>query len=173
MPWSQPVPGFGSLVSFCGPFSESPGWKGTCARRRRRPAGSAAPPCYGEFDHARRQSGREHSVSKPSMTPDPKGRTFSMTSEAEHLLRLRKWLREELAGHGVPKHDQPNLLLAVGELCANSIQHAYQGRAGQPITVSVRSSDDSVVIEVEDFGKPFDADRYESPNLEAVPESGY
>ena len=49
----------------------------------------------------------------------------------------------------------------------------YEGRAGQPITVSVRSSDDSVVIEVEDFGKPFDADRYESPNLEAVPESGY
>jgi serine/threonine-protein kinase RsbW len=96
-----------------------------------------------------------------------------MTSEAEHLLRLRKWLREVLAGHGVPKQDQPNLLLAVGELCANSIQHAYEGRGGQPITVSVRSSDNSVVIEVEDFGKPFDADRYESPNLEAVPESGY
>ena len=107
------------------------------------------------------------------MTPNPEGSTFSMTSEAEHLLRLRKWLREVLAGHGVPKQDQPNLLLAVGELCANSIQHAYEGRAGQPITVSVRSSDDSVVIEVEDFGKPFDADRYESPNLEAVPESGY
>ena len=107
------------------------------------------------------------------MTPKPEGSTFSMTSEAEHLLRLRKWLREELAGHGVPKQDQPNLLLAVGELCANSIQHAYEGRAGQPITVSVRSSENSVVIEVEDFGKPFDADRYESPNLEAVPESGY
>jgi serine/threonine-protein kinase RsbW len=107
------------------------------------------------------------------MTPNPEGSTFSMTSEAEHLLRLRGWLCEELAGHGVPKQDQPNLLLAVGELCANSIQHAYEGRAGQPITVSVRSSDDSVVIEVEDFGKPFDADRYESPNLEAVPESGY
>ncbi len=107
------------------------------------------------------------------MTPNPEGSTFSMTSEAEHLLRLRKWLREELAGHGVPKQDQPNLLLAVGELCANSIQHAYEGRAGQPIMVSVRSSDNSVVIEVEDFGKPFDADRYESPNLEAVPESGY
>ena len=107
------------------------------------------------------------------MSPNPEGSTFSMTSEAEHLLRLRKWLREVLAGHGVPKQDQPNLLLAVGELCANSIQHAYEGRGGQPITVSVRSSDNSVVIEVEDFGKPFDADRYESPNLEAVPESGY
>jgi anti-sigma regulatory factor (Ser/Thr protein kinase) len=92
------------------------------------------------------------------MTPNPEGSTFSMTNEDEHLLRLRKWLREQLAGHGVPKQDQPNLLLAVGELCANSIQHAYEGRGGQPITVSVRSWDNSVVIEVEDFGKKFDAD---------------
>ena len=107
------------------------------------------------------------------MTSKTEGGSFSMTSEPEHLLRLRKWLREELAGHGVPKQDQPNLLLAVGELCANSIQHAYEGKAGHPIKVSVRSSDDSVVIEVEDFGKPFDAERYEAPNLEAVPESGY
>lgn len=107
------------------------------------------------------------------MTANAAGSTFSMTSEAEHLLRLRKWLREELAGHGVPKQEQSNLLLAVGELCANSIQHAYEGRAGQPIKVSVRSSDESLVIEVEDFGKPFDAGGYETPNFEAIPESGY
>jgi anti-sigma regulatory factor (Ser/Thr protein kinase) len=107
------------------------------------------------------------------MTPTPAGGNFSMTSEAEQLVRLRKWLREELAGHDVPKHEQPNLLLAVGEICANSIQHAYDGRGGQPIHVSVRSSADSLVIEVEDFGKPFDAELYESPELDAAPDSGY
>jgi len=96
-----------------------------------------------------------------------------MTSEAEHLVRLRKWLRDELAGHGVPKQEQSGLLLAVGELCANSIQHAYEGRGGQPIQVSVRSSPDSLVIEVEDFGKPFDAEDYEVPDLDALPDSGY
>ena len=107
------------------------------------------------------------------MTPKAAGGTFSMTSEAEQLVRLRKWLREELAGHDVPKQEQFNLLLAVGELCANSIQHAYEGRGGQPIQVSVRSSADSLVIEVEDFGKPFDAELYEGPELDAVPDSGY
>ncbi len=107
------------------------------------------------------------------MTPNAAGSTFSMTSEAEHLLRLRKWLREELVGHGVPKQEQPNLLLAVGELCANSIQHAYEGKGGQPIHVSVRSSAESLVIEVEDFGKPFDPEHYDAPDLEALPESGY
>jgi len=107
------------------------------------------------------------------MTPKAAGSTFSMTSEPEHLVRLRKWLREELAGHGVPKEEQANLLLAVGELCANSIQHAYEGKGGQPIQVSVRSSADSLVIEVEDFGKPFDAELYESPDLDSLPDSGY
>ena len=107
------------------------------------------------------------------MTPKAPDSTFSMTSEAEHLVRLRKWLRQELAGHGVPKEEQANLLLAVGELCANSIQHAYEGKGGQPIQVSVRSSADSLVIEVEDFGKPFDAELYESPDLESLPDSGY
>jgi len=107
------------------------------------------------------------------VTPKAAGSTFSMTSEAEHLVRLRKWLRDELAGHGVPKQEQSNLLLAVGELCANCIQHAYEGRGGQPIQVSVRSSADSLVIEVEDFGKPFDADEYETPDFDALPDSGY
>ena len=99
--------------------------------------------------------------------------TFSMTSEAGELVRLRKWLREELEGHGVPRPDQSNLLLAVGELCNNSIQHAYEGQSGKPIRVSVRSSDEALTIEVEDFGKPFDAEQYEAPNLDAVPDHGY
>ena len=29
------------------------------------------------------------------------------------------------------------------------------------------------VIEVEDFGKPFDAEQYEAPNFDAVPDHGY
>jgi hypothetical protein len=43
------------------------------------------------------------------MTPKAAGSTFSMTSDAEHLVRLRKWLRDELAGRGVPKQEQSNV----------------------------------------------------------------
>ncbi len=46
------------------------------------------------------------------MTPKPAGGTFSKTSEAAHGVRLRQWLRDGLAGHGVPKPEQPNLLEA-------------------------------------------------------------
>jgi anti-sigma regulatory factor (Ser/Thr protein kinase) len=97
---------------------------------------------------------------------------FSMSSEAEHLLGLRHWLRAELETLGVDRPTQSALVLAVGELCANSIKHAYEGRGGQPINVSVRGYDDRLLIEVEDFGRAFDPTRYVEPDLETVPDHG-
>jgi len=78
------------------------------------------------------------------VTPTADGSIFSMTSEAGHLVRLRKWLRDERAGHGVRTEEQSNLPLAAGELCANSIQHTHEDQGGQPIQVSARSSADSL-----------------------------
>jgi len=98
--------------------------------------------------------------------------SFSISSEAEHLARLRGWLREGLTGLGVDRSRQAALVLAVGELCANSIKHAYDGRGGQPINVSLRGYDDRVVIEVEDFGRTFDPGRYVEPDLDSLPDHG-
>lgn len=98
--------------------------------------------------------------------------SFSMSSEAEHLARLREWLREGLTGLRVDRPTQAALVLAVGELCANSIEHAYDGRGGQPINVSLRGYDDRVVIEVEDFGRAFDPGRYVEPDLDSLPDHG-
>jgi len=95
-----------------------------------------------------------------------------MSSEARHLARLREWLREELAGLDVERETRAALVLAVGELCANSIEHAYEGRGGQPIHVSVRGFEDRLVLEVEDFGRAFDATRYVKPDLDALPDHG-
>ena len=95
-----------------------------------------------------------------------------MSSEAEHLLGLRRWLRTELERLGVDRSTQSALVLAVGELCANSIEHAYEGRGGEPIHVSVRGFDDRLLIEVEDFGRAFDPARYVEPDLDSVPDHG-
>jgi len=105
------------------------------------------------------------------MTAAAPGR-FTMSSEAEQLARLREWLREELAGLGVERETRAALVLAVGELCANSIEHAYEGRGGHPIHVSLRGFEDRLVIEVEDFGRAFDAGRYVEPDLDALPDHG-
>lgn len=95
-----------------------------------------------------------------------------MTSEADQLAPMRAWLREALAGEGIPRQECAALLLAAGELCANAIKHSYEGRAGQSIRVSLEISDESVSIQVEDWGKPFDARQYVPPVLDALPERG-
>ena len=97
---------------------------------------------------------------------------FRMSSEAPALARLREWLRAELAALGVERQTGAALVLAVGELCANSIEHAYEGRGGQPIDVSLQGFEDRLVIEVEDFGRPFDASSYVEPDLDTVPDHG-
>jgi serine/threonine-protein kinase RsbW len=97
---------------------------------------------------------------------------FTISSEAEHLAALREWLRGELARMGVERETRASLVLAVGELCANSIEHAYDGQGGHPIHVSVSAFEDRLVIEVEDFGRAFDAARYVEPDLDTLPDHG-
>lgn len=98
--------------------------------------------------------------------------TFVLMSEPQHLARLREWLRGEFTRLNVEHHEQFGLQVAVGEICSNSIRHAYAGLGGKPIHVSVRGSDDRLVIEVRDFGKKFDPQSYRPPDLEAVVEGG-
>jgi len=85
---------------------------------------------------------------------------------------MRSWLWTVLVGQGLALEECGKLLLAVGELCNNSIKHAYQGAKGQPIRISLTARSDQLVIEVEDWGTPFDASRYRQPDLEATPEKG-
>jgi serine/threonine-protein kinase RsbW len=95
-----------------------------------------------------------------------------MTSDPAQLEPMRAWLRTVLARYDVSAPDQSGLLTAVGELCTNSIKHAYEGAGGRPIRVSVRAREDRLVIEVEDFGKGFDASQYVEPDLDTLPEHG-
>ena len=98
--------------------------------------------------------------------------TFSMTSEPQELARMRAWLLAALADANVSRDRRSALVLAAGELCANAIKHAYGNRPGQPIHLTVRADADRVVIEVENFGEPFDPSRYTEPDLDRVPDHG-
>jgi serine/threonine-protein kinase RsbW len=95
-----------------------------------------------------------------------------ITSDSAELVRVRAWLRDQLSDIGLAPREQSGLQVAVGELTSNSIKHAYGGQAGQPIHISVESRGDSVVIEIEDFGAPFDPARYQDPNLDQANEGG-
>ena len=98
--------------------------------------------------------------------------TFSMTSEPEQLARMRSWLWTALVGQGLPLDECARLLLAVGELCANAIQHGYHGIPGQLIRVSLEVREGRLVAEVEDWGAPFDPAYDRTPDLDALPDQG-
>ncbi len=98
---------------------------------------------------------------------------FSMTSEPESLAPMRAWLRATLVRHGVRPDDVAPLVLAASELCANAIEHAYGGAAGQPITLSVRADAGRLVVEIEDFGAPFDPRQWDAVATDPPSERGY
>jgi serine/threonine-protein kinase RsbW len=98
--------------------------------------------------------------------------TLSITSDPEQLGRMRSWLWTALVGQGLALDECAKLLLAVGELCNNAIKHAYDGQGGHCIRVSLEADSRRLVLEVEDWGRPFEATRYRPPDLDAAPEHG-
>jgi anti-sigma regulatory factor (Ser/Thr protein kinase) len=97
---------------------------------------------------------------------------LAITSDSAELGRVRSWLRERLAAHGFSLEEQSGLQVAVTELAANAIEHSYQGLSGQPIHITLEPGEDRVVIQVEDFGTPFDPTRYRAPDLDVPVEGG-
>jgi serine/threonine-protein kinase RsbW len=57
--------------------------------------------------------------------------------------------------------------VAVDEVCANVVQHAYKGMEPGDMEVSCYYDDLTFVIRVRDWGRAFDPDSIAAPNLEA------
>jgi anti-sigma regulatory factor (Ser/Thr protein kinase) len=109
----------------------------------------------------------------PAPAPgEPHVARFTMTSEADQLVRMRSWLWTQLVGQALPLEDCSAVLVAVGEICNNVIKHAYAGQSGQPITIALSAFPHRLIIDVEDEGVPYDPGGYEPPDLATVPERG-
>lgn len=57
--------------------------------------------------------------------------------------------------------------VAVDEVCANVVEHAYKGMEPGDMEVSCYRDDLAFVIRVRDWGRAFDPDAVPAPNLEA------
>jgi PAS domain S-box-containing protein len=71
----------------------------------------------------------------------------------EELRKLRSAMREWLARRGLDASDGNALLLAVGEACANAIEHAYLVGATGDVSVEIAEGDGrSLLVEISDTG---------------------
>jgi anti-sigma regulatory factor (Ser/Thr protein kinase) len=79
-------------------------------------------------------------------------RVFPARAEELHGLRaaMRAWLSERRVG----EPEQKALMLAVGEACANAIEHAYRGSDPGDVSVEIgEGGQSSLEVAVRDFGR--------------------
>ena len=86
-----------------------------------------------------------------SRSDGPRAMKIELTSEPEKIAGVRKAVEAfaQAAGLGSGAAD---LGLVVNEALANVIRHAYQGRRGQPISVSVDCDSAEVTVRIRDWG---------------------
>ena len=77
-------------------------------------------------------------------------RVFPARPEELRVMRLelRAWLDDQ----ELSRSDREAVVLAVGEACANAVEHAYVEAQGGDVSVELSMLDDSLVVAVRDFG---------------------
>lgn len=70
----------------------------------------------------------------------------------EELRTMRAAVREWLDAREVPREEVTNLMLAVGEACANAVEHAYAGREPGTVVLELADDDGGITVRVRDFG---------------------
>jgi PAS domain S-box-containing protein len=93
-------------------------------------------------------------------------RTFRrlMPARPEELRELRAAMRTWLTEDGTTEQTVNALLLAVGEACANAIEHAYAGRQAGDVSIEMVEGEGRVLdVTVQDFGR-FRTPRSSSPD---------
>jgi len=75
-----------------------------------------------------------------------------MPARPSSLIRARRELGRWLRGRDASEDEAYELLVAVGEACANAVAHAYSAGQEGRFEVNAREADGDVTIVVRDFG---------------------
>lgn len=86
-------------------------------------------------------------------------------SDPAQLRGLRQKLRILLEKAGLSEKARQEVLVAVGEGCTNAIRHAYSGKPGRLIRVTVTPGREKLVFRIRDFGRKIDLSKVKPPEL--------
>jgi PAS domain S-box-containing protein len=79
--------------------------------------------------------------------------TLEFPAHPDSLASTRHWLRAWLANAGLEEDLAQDVLVAVGEACANAVEHAYTGGTGADARLSARFAGAGLVVTVTDHGR--------------------
>ena len=91
---------------------------------------------------------------------------LKIPSQTDNLELIRNFVTGVANKVGFGNDDVSKIELAVDEACTNVIEHAYSGQEGMIVLVLELLGDD-LIINIRDWGKPFDPDSVTPPDLEA------
>lgn len=97
---------------------------------------------------------------------------LTITSETEHLARVREFLQDCAKRAGLAPGDIGKVVLAVDEATANIIRHAYGGQPGGEIHFAVKADGQRLEVVITDHGQGFDPDRIRDPDMAAHVRAG-
>jgi anti-sigma regulatory factor (Ser/Thr protein kinase) len=99
-------------------------------------------------------------VSAGGWQPSGPPERLSATSDSASIPAVRAAAQEAARRAGFPEPDVASIELAINEAVANVIRHGYEGRAGQPIDVTIqpvrRAAQTGLQITVCDCGRQVD-----------------
>jgi serine/threonine-protein kinase RsbW len=97
---------------------------------------------------------------------------ITRSAELESLKEFRAFITDCCAKYQVPDEIVLDLKLAVDEACTNIITHGYQGMDPGSVILAFWIEPDRILVQITDFGHPFEPEEGTKPDVEAALEEG-
>lgn len=99
--------------------------------------------------------------------PSSKSQSYSLqvTSDMANLEVVADFVAEVSRAVGLSARQFEDVHMAVDEAVTNVMEHAYAGRKDGDILIFAHRNSKELVIEIRDYGKPFDPARVKHPNV--------
>lgn len=87
--------------------------------------------------------------------------------------QVREWACERARAGGFDEEAVADVALAVSEAVSNIVRHAYEGRTDGRIEATLTVDNTALTLRLRDYGRKFDPDAYQTPDLDTPTEGGY
>jgi serine/threonine-protein kinase RsbW len=91
--------------------------------------------------------------------------TIHIESRTDRLIAVREFVSEAARSFGFNDEDISKIALAVDEACTNIIKHAYKFDPSRDIAVSIRGSNQSFQVIIQDSGLQFNPANVQTPDM--------
>ena len=105
-----------------------------------------------------------------------KTETHEFLSDVRQVAAIRSVVREccrRQWGEALNLEAVSQLQLAVQEAAANIVEHAYEGRPGQPIELEITLEERSIAVSLYDQGLAFEGGAVEPPQFDGTKTGGF